>query len=77
MKSTYNILGISGSLREASMNTLFLRAMGRVCPKNINFEIYSSLDAIPPFNADNEDKNLPEVSHWRNALSMGRFNSVG
>lgn len=68
MKSTYNVLGISGSLRKASLNTLFLRAMDRICPDNINFEIYSDLDKIPLFNADNEDKNFPEVSHWRNAL---------
>ncbi|MDC9594157.1 NADPH-dependent FMN reductase [Xenorhabdus sp. IM139775] len=69
MKNTYNILGISGSLRNASLNMLFLRAMGRVCPDNMNFEIYSGLGAIPLFNADDEDKSFPEVSHWCNALA--------
>ncbi|CAI1552730.1 FMN-dependent NADPH-azoreductase [Serratia plymuthica] len=69
MAETFHILGLSGSLRATSLNSLFLRAMDRVRPEHVAFEIYSRLDAIPLFNADNEDKCDPDVTHWRSALA--------
>lgn len=64
-----HVLGVSGSLRAASLNTVFLRAMSLLCPVGIRFEIYDSLDKIPLFNVDDESKPTPAVDHWRNALS--------
>lgn len=69
MAKTFHILGVSGSLRAASLNSLFLRAMDRVCPANLSFEIYTRLDAIPLFNVDNEETRDPNVVHWRSALA--------
>ncbi|ROR15309.1 NADPH-dependent FMN reductase [Erwinia sp. JUb26] len=63
------VLGISGSLRAASLNSAFLRAMSLHCPAGITFEIYDSLDKIPLFNVDDESAQNPAVEHWRNALS--------
>lgn len=71
MKKHFNILAVSGSLRESSSNTLFLRTMAMSKPTNINFEIYSQLKQLPFFNPDDdiENLNLPEVKKWRNALA--------
>ncbi|HBM2965376.1 TPA: NAD(P)H-dependent oxidoreductase [Klebsiella michiganensis] len=68
-----HVLGVSGSLRVASLNTLFLRAMSLLCPPGITFEIYDSLDKIPLFNVDDESQQSPAVEHWRNALSRADF----
>lgn len=72
MKKTYNILGISGSLRTASLNHLFLRTMAEICPKNISFEIYSGLEKLPFFNPDEDIESIqfPEVSRWRSAIAQ-------
>lgn len=69
MRNGKHVLGVSGSLRTASLNTVFLRAMSLLCPVGITFEIYDSLDKIPLFNVDDESKPKPAVHHWRNALS--------
>ncbi|MBK0030770.1 NAD(P)H-dependent oxidoreductase [Erwinia sp. S43] len=63
------VLGISGSIRAASINSAFLRAMSLLCPAGITFEIYDGLDKIPLFNVDHESVQNPAVDHWRNALS--------
>lgn len=70
MTHKFRILGISGSLRAASLNSMFLRAMSLTSPASIQFEIYSHLDAIPLFNADHENLDNPAVSHWRSALAQ-------
>jgi NAD(P)H-dependent FMN reductase len=64
-----HVLGVSGSLRASSLNTVFLRAMSLLCPVGITFEIYNSLDKIPLFNVDDEPNPGPAVDHWRRALS--------
>ncbi|MBZ6386762.1 NADPH-dependent FMN reductase [Pantoea piersonii] len=69
MRNGKHVLGVSGSLRAASLNTVFLWAMSLLCPVGITFEIYDSLDKIPLFNVDDESKPKPAVDHWRNALS--------
>lgn len=68
-----HVLGVSGSLRTASLNTVFLRAMSLLCPAGITFEIYNSLDKIPPFNVDDEPNPGPAVDHWRHALSRAEL----
>ncbi|ADU72632.1 NADPH-dependent FMN reductase [Pantoea sp. At-9b] len=69
MRDGKYVLGISGSLRSASLNSAFLRAMSLLCPAGITFEIYDSLDKIPLFNVDNENTENLAVDHWRRALS--------
>lgn len=68
MARTFHILGVSGSLRTGSLNSLFLRAMNSVRPANLEFEIYSRLNELPPFDADRENTDNPVVANWRTAL---------
>lgn len=70
MAHEFRILGISGSLRAASLNSLFLRAMALVSPDSVQFEIYSHLGAIPLFNPDHEQLGHPAVAHWQSALAQ-------
>ncbi|KGT88067.1 NADPH-dependent FMN reductase [Enterobacter cancerogenus] len=67
------VLGISGSLRAASLNTVFLRAMSLLSPVGVTFEIYDSLDKIPLFNVDDENTQNSAVEHWRDALSRAEM----
>lgn len=62
------VLGISGSLRERSLNSLFLRAMQLTLPSTISFEIYGRLEAIPAFNPESGHHEGHEVLHLRSAL---------
>jgi len=63
------ILAVAGSLRSASVNHLFLRAMQLIKPENIDFRIYSELGRLPLFNADNDEQAGEEVSRWRKELA--------
>lgn len=47
-----NILAISGSLRQASLNTLLLRAVARLAPAGIEVALYRGLGELPLFNPD-------------------------
>lgn len=53
-----NILGLSGSLRAASVNAMLLRAMARVAPEGINVHVFVGLGELPLFNPD-LDARLP------------------
>ena len=53
------ILGIPGSLRQASYNRGLLKAAQEVVPKDVKIEL-TDLAAIPLFNADVEAKGDPE-----------------
>lgn len=55
------ILGISGSLRAESQNTLLLRAAIRLAPAGMTIEEYSGLADVPPYNAD-EDTDTPPAA---------------
>ncbi|WP_177194227.1 NADPH-dependent FMN reductase [Dyadobacter sp. SG02] len=44
-----HILGISGSLRADSTNTIILKTLGSLLPSDITFEIFEGLDEIPHF----------------------------
>jgi chromate reductase len=55
------ILGISGSLRRDSYNTALLRHAGKLFEaEGAQFELYTGLRDVPPFDEDQE-VNAPEV----------------
>jgi chromate reductase len=51
--STINILGIPGSLRQASYNKAALQAAQELLPEGATLEIFG-LGGVPPFNEDDE-----------------------
>jgi chromate reductase len=53
------ILGISGSLRKASLNTAALRACGEMMPAGMSLRIANIAD-LPMFNQDLFDAAIPE-----------------
>lgn len=58
------ILGISGSLREASTNTRLLAAAARLAPAGAEMRVTGLLDALPPFSPDQAPSALPAVAKW-------------
>lgn len=46
------ILGISGSLRQASHNSALIRAAADQAPASVEFEVFEDLDRVPVFNDD-------------------------
>jgi chromate reductase len=63
------ILGISGSLRESSHNTVLLRAAAAQPPPGVQFEFYDSLREIPPYDEDRDlDPTDPAVVRFREAI---------
>src|SRR5687768_4929835 len=58
MSDPVRILGIAGSLREASYNRGVLRAAKELAPEGSSIDIFE-LDGIPGFNQD-EEQNPPE-----------------
>jgi chromate reductase len=54
------IVGLSGSLRKASFNTLLLRAAAEVAPAGTTITV-DSIDGIPVYNQDLEDAAFPPV----------------
>jgi chromate reductase len=49
--SPIHVVGFSGSLRRASLNTALLRAAGSVLPADVTFEV-ADLTDVPLFNGD-------------------------
>lgn len=62
------ILGISGSLRAASVNTALLNALARVTHDGVSFTLYVDLASVPLFNPDLEGHEAPSVHALRDAL---------
>jgi NAD(P)H-dependent FMN reductase len=54
------LLGISGSLRAASLNTSVLQAAQRLAPEGVEIEIFDGIGQLPFFNSDLEAGQLPE-----------------
>ena len=54
------VLGISGSLRDASYNTQLLRAAGRLFPGDVEFSVWDGLKAVPPYDEDDDRDPAPE-----------------
>lgn len=64
------ILGISGSLRHGSFNTMALRVASQIMPSDVEFEMLDLSD-IPFFNEDVETQGIPEsVEKMKNKLSQ-------
>ena len=59
-----NILGIPGSLRQASYNTAALKAAQELLPEGATLEILG-LDGGPPFNEDDERVLPPRVVEFK------------
>jgi chromate reductase, NAD(P)H dehydrogenase (quinone) len=53
------ILAISGSLRDASYNTMLLRAAAELLPDAVELELWDGLKAVPPFDEDDEIGGAP------------------
>jgi len=64
----YKVLAISGSLRAASLNSLFLTIMGQLKPDNYEFRVQQGLDKLPFFNPDHNDSPSIEILDWRQNL---------
>jgi chromate reductase, NAD(P)H dehydrogenase (quinone) len=64
------VIGISGSLRRDSYNTVLLRHAGELFKADgAEFEIYDGLREIPPYDEDYDTKDAPEsVSRIREAV---------
>ena len=54
-----HILGLSGSLRRESFNTMLLRAAAGMAPAGTTIEI-GSIEGIPLYNGDLEAEGIPE-----------------
>jgi chromate reductase, NAD(P)H dehydrogenase (quinone) len=52
------ILGLSGSLRRGSFNTMLLRAASEMAPAGTTIEI-GSIEGIPLYNGDVEEQGIP------------------
>lgn len=63
------ILAISGSLREASINTKLLTAIASTAPAGLKFSLYRDLGSLPLFNPDLEGIRLPSVQNFRSELA--------
>jgi chromate reductase, NAD(P)H dehydrogenase (quinone) len=63
------ILGLSGSLRDGSHNTRLLRGAGTQLPEGVELVIFDRLDAIPPFNEDDEATPPEPVRHLKDAIA--------
>lgn len=59
--ATTKILGIAGSLRQASYNRALLRAAQSLAPPEAEIEVFE-LDDIPGFNQDDESNPPPKVA---------------
>jgi chromate reductase, NAD(P)H dehydrogenase (quinone) len=64
------ILGISGSLRDASYNTSLLRAAAELLPPEVDFEQWDGLKAVPPYDEDDDVHPAPAgVAALREAIA--------
>lgn len=65
------ILGISGSLRAASINNTLLAAAALCCPPVVTFSLYEGVGALPAFNPDLDDpaRIPPAAAAWRRQVA--------
>jgi chromate reductase len=59
------ILGLSGSLRAASLNSMLLRACARLAPPGVVLELDVDMGGLPLFNADLEPRDPAPVAALR------------
>ena len=53
------VLGFSGSLRQGSYNTMLLHAAAVVAPDGVDFELFTRLAELPPYNEDLDAADEP------------------
>ena len=63
------VLGISGSLRKASINSALLRAASRLAPLDIEFAVLSGIGDLPLFNPDLEASLPTQVLALHSAVA--------
>jgi NAD(P)H-dependent FMN reductase len=63
------ILGLSGSLRAASVNSMLLRAAARLAPTDINVSTFDGLGELPLFNPDLEGSLPANVVTFHQAVA--------
>jgi chromate reductase len=70
------VLGISGSLRRASFNTMLLRHAGELLEaEGATFEIYEALREIPPYDQDDDVPDAP-VAVARIRAAVGAADAI-
>ena len=67
MNTPLVILGIAGSLRQASYNRAALRAAGQLVPEGARLDIFD-LAGIPPFNQDDDRNPPPRVVELKRSI---------
>jgi len=67
MNTPITILGIAGSLRQASYNRAALRAAERLVPEGARLDIFD-LAGIPSFNQDDEKNPPPRVVELKRSI---------
>jgi chromate reductase len=64
------ILGLSGSLRRDSYNSMLLASAAELLPPEAQLEIYDGLKAVPPYDADDDVELAPAtVRELREAVA--------
>src|SRR3954452_8432358 len=53
------VLAISGSLRSESHNTRLLHAASELVPRDVDFELWDGLKAVPPYDEDDDTEPAP------------------
>jgi len=61
MSDDIRIVGIAGSLRDASWNGLLLDRAAVIAPDGVTIERWHGLKAVPPFDEDDEGLAVPEA----------------
>lgn len=64
-----NILALSGSLRSASINSVFCRAAARLAQPPVKVQVFTGLGHLPLFNPDLEDDPPQAVLEFRAAIA--------
>lgn len=63
-----NLLALSGSLRQASINSAFCRAAARLAPPSLRISLFDGMGALPLFNPDLEASPPAAVQRLRSAV---------
>ncbi len=62
------VLGIPGSLRQASFNRRLLDLARSLAPSGVEIVLWDELKAVDPFDEDDEGDPPPAVQTWRAAI---------
>lgn len=69
MDKMKNIIAISGSTRQKSVNLNLIMAIADLASANFNITVYEKLSELPHFNPDFDDENVSrQVVDFRNKL---------